>query len=367
MVRQKSLVLVVAMLALTMLVGILPQRVSAQDSRCFSETGYCISGSIRLYWEQQGGLSVFGYPVTDLHEETIEGWTGSVQWFQRDRLEDHGSQGVMAGRLGARILELEGTPWSTFGQVSQAPAGCTFFAQTGHSLCEPFNIYWQRNGGLERFGYPITEPFEKTIGSWTGTVQYFERRRMEHHLENAGTSYEILLGLLGNEVLDKTGKSPGSSSCSNVLSELKSAYSRTEYAKDLGCAKEVYTDRTAAIQNMERGVMIWVLLTDTQGKIYAVQNWGQTKTYNDTWKEGMAETPDVSPPSGLYAPRRGFGKVWMDDPALRDAVGWALEKTERAETATIQNFDNGTMIWMKGSDTVYVLGPWSAKALSRKE
>jgi hypothetical protein len=31
-------------------------------------------------------------------------------------------------------------------------------------------------------------------------VQYFERNRFEYHAENAGTRYEVLLGLLGRQL-----------------------------------------------------------------------------------------------------------------------------------------------------------------------
>lgn len=169
--------------------------------RCFSETGYCISGNIRVYWERYGGLPVFGYPITTQRTETIEGtWTGPTQWFERDRLEDHGDQGVMAGRLGADILERTGTPWQNLPGVDSAASSCYYFAVTRHSLCEPFLSYWQNNGGLERFGYPVTEAYVGTIEDWTGSIQYFERRRMEHHTEYSGTAYEVLLGLLGNEI-----------------------------------------------------------------------------------------------------------------------------------------------------------------------
>ena len=33
------------------------------DQRCFAETGYCIEGRIRSFWEQGGGLPVFGLPI----------------------------------------------------------------------------------------------------------------------------------------------------------------------------------------------------------------------------------------------------------------------------------------------------------------
>ena len=39
----------------------------------------------------------------------------------------------------------------------KAAIGCRYFPQTGHSLCGIFLSYWLNNGGLERFGYPVTE------------------------------------------------------------------------------------------------------------------------------------------------------------------------------------------------------------------
>jgi hypothetical protein len=41
----------------------------------------------------------------------------------------------------------------------------------------PFRDYWKRFGGLEVFGYPLTE--QRKEGEYW--VQYFERVRMEHH------------------------------------------------------------------------------------------------------------------------------------------------------------------------------------------
>ena len=58
------------------------------------------------YWERNGGLPIFGYPVSPQQIETVEGQTLPVQWFERDRLEDHGSEGRAgwaAGRARARI------------------------------------------------------------------------------------------------------------------------------------------------------------------------------------------------------------------------------------------------------------------------
>jgi hypothetical protein len=40
----------------------IPTTVSAQDETCFEETGFCISGRIREYWQTNGGLGVLVCP-----------------------------------------------------------------------------------------------------------------------------------------------------------------------------------------------------------------------------------------------------------------------------------------------------------------
>ena len=91
-----------------MLLPALPAEAQARE-RCFPQTGHCISGAIRTYWERNGGLPVFGYPISPVTQQYIGDWQGPAQWFERDRLEDHSNQGlgVLAGRLGAQLLELQ--------------------------------------------------------------------------------------------------------------------------------------------------------------------------------------------------------------------------------------------------------------------
>src|SRR4029453_3448057 len=101
------------------------------------------------------------------------------QWFERDRLEDHGRQGVLAGRLGAAWLGLQGSPWESFPGAPGPgdPASCRYFPETAKIVCGRFLAYWQSNGGLARFGYPITPMFNEQIDGQTYMVQYFEPRR----------------------------------------------------------------------------------------------------------------------------------------------------------------------------------------------
>lgn len=43
------------------------------ERRCFDETGYCINGRIREFWEQNDGLRVFGLPITEQQGQLVEG------------------------------------------------------------------------------------------------------------------------------------------------------------------------------------------------------------------------------------------------------------------------------------------------------
>jgi hypothetical protein len=225
-----------AVAVVLILAGLGAVRAAAQsDRRCFPETGYCISGPIRTYWERNGGLPVFGYPITPLQSERVESWTGPVQWFERDRLEDHSAEGigVLAGRLGVERLAQVGRPWQ---QRPAPPAaqGCRAFDETGYAMCGGFRAYWERNGGLERFGFPITDERDEVIEGRSYRVQYFERRRMEYHPEyGAGT---VLLGLLGRDV---RGASPPPRATTTVPVAASPTPTRTPSADDLGVAGNV--------------------------------------------------------------------------------------------------------------------------------
>ncbi len=195
-----------ALMLLLVLFVITPSApAAAQGERCFTETGQCIAGPIRTYWERNGGLAVFGFPITAQAQEVVEGRALQVQWFERDRLEIQADGLVTAGRLGVERLEQLGTPWT---QGSNAPAGqgCSAFPETGYQVCGAFAAYWRANGGLERFGFPVTGAFQTVLEGQTYTVQYFERRRFELHPEIAPDA--VLLGLLGREVREAGQSAP---------------------------------------------------------------------------------------------------------------------------------------------------------------
>jgi len=204
------------LLGVLLLTSILPaSSAQAQASqRCFVETGLCIAGRIREFWEQNGGLSAFGLPITVQQEQFVEGQPRQVQWFERNRLELHPESqrpyDVLLGRLGVDQLSAQGRDWFQFPKTTPQ-AGCQFFPQTGHNICGEILRTW-RIGGLEfdgkkgksadeslaLFGLPISDAQTEMIAGQPYTVQWFERARFELHPENA-PPYNVLLGLLGRE------------------------------------------------------------------------------------------------------------------------------------------------------------------------
>jgi hypothetical protein len=74
---------------------------------------------------------------------------------------------------------------------------CEYFATTGHYVCDEFLDFFNTWGGLDIFGYPVTEGYvDPRLGRW---VQYFQNSRMEMHPEN-DDPYKVLLGLLIDEM-----------------------------------------------------------------------------------------------------------------------------------------------------------------------
>jgi hypothetical protein len=182
----------------------------------FAETGQSLQGRFLNYWRSNGGLPVFGYPIT------AQSGTPLVQAFERARFEYHPENqapyDVLLGRIGVEALQAQGRDWQTFASVASAPApstgsgqsGCRYFAETKHSLCGAFAAYWQNHGlefdgrrgttfneSLALFGMPISEPQQETIEGQTVLVQWFERARFEYHPENQAP-YDVLLGRLGS-------------------------------------------------------------------------------------------------------------------------------------------------------------------------
>lgn len=215
-VTSRSVVLVVLMLAAL----VVPLTATAQaDQPCevFPETDQESCGLFLSYWEANGGLPVFGRPLTgqfsELSADTLT--QHDVQYYERERFEHHPeNEGtpyvILLGRLGVNVLEAGGIDWMTLPKAN--PTEAHYMAATGQAVAPEFWEYWSGHGldlgddgvsfreSLALFGYPVSSPEIETNGDGdTVLTQWYERARFELHGD------AVLLGRLGAEVNDDDG------------------------------------------------------------------------------------------------------------------------------------------------------------------
>jgi hypothetical protein len=137
--------------------------------RYFPETEFWVSGDFLAYFDDNGGLEIFGYPISAPYNE--QGIL--VQYFQNARMEWHPANpnpykvqlGLLGDELGLRRDAVKQPPLS---------AGRVYFPETGHSVTYMFLRYFRSHGGIDLFGYPITEMFVEN----QKVVQYFQRMKL---------------------------------------------------------------------------------------------------------------------------------------------------------------------------------------------
>jgi YVTN family beta-propeller protein len=199
------MLLLVPLVVLSFGPALLPSRDTAAaidpPSSCSTETQKCVRGFLRGYWLENGSVNRFGFPITDeFDEQGADGKTHRVQYFERARLEYHQEfintpSVVLQGLIGKETFALEAPNGRPDGR-----SGDLCFNETNRCIGGGFRAWWERNGGLAQFGFPISDEFDQTMGTGTMHVQYFERARFEYHPEAAGTPGEVTLGLIGRDV-----------------------------------------------------------------------------------------------------------------------------------------------------------------------
>ncbi len=332
-----------------LLVGARGGQIYADDPApraCFAETGQCVAGRFLDYWQANGGLARNGFPLTGERSEVLEdGNAYQVQYFERVRMEYHPENAppydVLLGQFGRRVLrETEGLAPPAGAPAAPHP-GQAFFPETGHTVAPDFLAYWEANGGLAQFGFPLTEEFAQRLeGGNEYAVQYFERARLERHPENA-PPYDILLGQFGRRILtenDWLAGQPG----------LRRLYVASEIVQArLGSPGTPYgaIPRPRSYQSFERGALIWwgeaappsiIVLCDG-----TPQAGNTVRVYPDTWAEGQPVGGGPGPGPGLYEPARGFGKLWRENQAVRACLGYATDPGETGYVGQDHPFARG--------------------------
>jgi predicted deacylase len=153
------------------------------------EDGVAVPAPIWRFWRMHGGAARFGRPLAPAASN------GDVvqQYFERALLEWRPGladtpQLVQAATLGRAL---------TVGRAFAPPASGEgrVFAETGFAAGGAFLESWERGGGIEVFGYPISGELNEAAAGGR-TVQYFERARLDYYPEGTDGGF-VRLGPLG--------------------------------------------------------------------------------------------------------------------------------------------------------------------------
>lgn len=111
-------------------------------------------------------------------------------------------------------------------------------------------------------------------------------------------------------------------------------------SQQMGCPLGISYAGSVAVQPFQNGLMLWVEWVNNQrGTIFALNGQGRYVQYADTFQAGIdPETYPTLPPSGLFAPVRGFGKVYFGHADLANSLGWAIAP-EVGELTMLQQYE----------------------------
>lgn len=121
----------------------------------------------------------------------------------------------------------------------------------------------------------------------------------------------------------------------------------TQVKSKVGCPTGTEADiPQAAQQRFENGLMFWRGDTHTIYVFVGAQNdsYGVWHQFADTWQDTDPTPQPTKAPAGLLEPVRGFGKVWRNNPEIRQQLGWAIEQ-EWNITAAWQTYERGYALW----------------------
>lgn len=165
-----------------------PVPTNSSSKVYFRETGHYVRDAFLNYWLMNGGVALYGYPVS---EETVYG-VKTVQYFERARFEYNpaSTRPWHVDLTSAGVILAQGRNFAP----AQPLGDATFYPETGHNLSGAFRQFWGGSGGADKFGLPISEEMRES----SLTVQYFERARFE--LSQQG---RVQLGRIGAELLTR--------------------------------------------------------------------------------------------------------------------------------------------------------------------
>ncbi len=188
------------MLALVSSMGGQSSFAQSGGEKYFKETRHWVKGEfLTKYNSIPEPLKVFGYPITAAFLDPKENLL--VQYFEKTRFELHldakDGQRVQLSPLGDYLYQ-PGKPIS----IGSNSATCRKF-QDGYQVCYAFLDFFDKYGGVEQFGVPISN-MEYHNGL---IVQYFFNARFEWHNEFK-SGQRVTLANLGMEYFHVMRENP---------------------------------------------------------------------------------------------------------------------------------------------------------------
>jgi hypothetical protein len=175
-------VLIVSIALVVLTAGTYPAW--AQTSgRFYPETGHTLDSRFVPIFDEHGGLPIVGYPITEAFIDPEGGVL--IQYTQNARFEL--IPNFETGELTPRLVPLGEAmggwqlPLDPGEVPSTANSDCRYFPETGHQVCHAFLDYFEAQGGLAVFGYPISELSMEN----DRLVQYFQHFRLDWHPDDA--------------------------------------------------------------------------------------------------------------------------------------------------------------------------------------
>lgn len=118
---------------------------AAGNRTYYAQTGHTLGGAFKTYWSSNGGLSIFGYPIS---EEIQENGT-TVQYFERARFELGAKGSVQLGLVGreamAKQLASGGMPATVPNPVARPGFQMSFWGEA-----TVFDANWSRVMSLNK-------------------------------------------------------------------------------------------------------------------------------------------------------------------------------------------------------------------------
>ena len=137
----------------------------------FPQYGHYVRGEfLAKYRSISNARELFGLPISVAFISPIDGKL--VQYFEKARFEGGQNSSVQISNLGEEIRKtVQPDP------ELDTSAGCQIFQETGFQVCHAFLEFFNANGGVSQFGFPISNIERRVDGQ---LVQYFQKALLEH-------------------------------------------------------------------------------------------------------------------------------------------------------------------------------------------